>query len=599
MAKFCGHCGQPTDGARFCTSCGQPVPSGNTAGPPANPPASPAPPSVPNESPRPPAPEEPTPQQPGQQSESALEQEEHQRTTDVAPTNEPPAYEPPAYEMPTYEEPRPARPETQQPFGSPPPAPPGHPQQPWAGTPGSPRTMGNPLAGVPVADYLRDVGAVLLLFFSLALPWDFSGDAAERWWVVVSILLCLAALTAPYVAATRAVPGFGPFQSQLVKLLLALPLLGSTLAAVVNELINAASTDGLSGIFVDGSVRGGGVGAAVGVALAGAALAVQPRRSEEPRDHRDDRYWRSATAVAGVAALVITGAVAVASLIWFLDDSGGLTGLFVLYLLALVVGTAGLVALVAGVPLVGALRGSVPAARVLAVVTLTVAGVSIIGTAGDEPNGSFLMPPVETWNGFLGGTFLLLLAGSLAVSRPVQRLDEHYQAWAWITAAGHALVIAAIGVAAEAGIVLALLVAAEVDPGEWVTAVVGCLLGLVGAGVMLAARARLGVLTQSRPTVVGLLAGVVVVDAVAVALILTNDALTLYSSFALNGYEVGIWLTLPAFAAACLVAPSSVRRALGPLVPERAGWAYDQTPGGDRQYGDPGGRQYDDPRGQR
>ncbi len=45
----------------------------------------------------------------------------------------------------------------------------------------------NPFLGVPVADFVKDGAAALALLVALGQPWDWSSDANDHWWVVISM----------------------------------------------------------------------------------------------------------------------------------------------------------------------------------------------------------------------------------------------------------------------------------------------------------------------------------------------------------------------------------------------------------------------------
>ena len=103
----------------------------------------------------------------------------------------------------------------------------------------------NPFLGVPVADFVKDGAAALALLVALGQPWDWSSDANDHWWVVISLLLALVGLGVPYLMASRVVPTFTPQASIVAKLLLAAPLLVSTLVALVMDLTTIGDDDTL------------------------------------------------------------------------------------------------------------------------------------------------------------------------------------------------------------------------------------------------------------------------------------------------------------------------------------------------------------------
>lgn len=444
------------------------------------------------------------------------------------------------------------------------------PQAPWAAArPARPRGV-NPFADAPLTDFARDAGAAVLLFASLALPWDLRNDAADRWWVVVSVLLAVVALALPYLAASRVVPGFGPHQSQLTKIALTAPVLISAAAALVYELLQVADDDSVPGLLGQADFRDGGLGSAVTVAIAGALLAVAPRRSEEPADFRDDRTWWRLAGLVGVTAVVVVSAVFVAGFIRLLTADYVEVEALLLVFLVVLWGCS--LVLVAG-PVPGLLSRDVAWARVAATVGLSVAVVAVLGADGDDAGDSFLsVTPVETWDVLYGGSFAIAAVGALALARSVQRLgDPRLVARSWVATASDAALLAAAaqGVLALV-ILLQLLIVEEADASAIATMVAT----LVSVASLVTGRAGLGGLPSSR---------IRVVAAFALALVSAVIASIVYSSVetatGIGGLGVAAWLSLPALALFSLLAPPSVRQAMGPLMPDRVGVQYSTVVG--------------------
>jgi len=195
------------------------------------------------------------------------------------------------------------------------------------------------VTGVPLADWVRDAAAALLLLASLTALVDFDDVGGSRVAVVAVTLLALAALVVPYVVRGGA---FGARvdgrRAALVRAGLALPYVVTVLVFVLRDLLAG-----------DDPFARGGVGIGLGVGLAGALLAVAPRAEEvqgaatagpgRPAGHALDRAWFAVPVV--VAAVSVVWAVG--SLVAFLAqaDTGRYSGteLFALVLHALVAPT--------------------------------------------------------------------------------------------------------------------------------------------------------------------------------------------------------------------------------------------------------------------
>ena len=330
MAKFCGQCGAPAGDQRFCGSCGAPL-----------------------QAPRRRLPTGPCSRRRRAAIRPAMADDRRSarrwRTTaapwlarsgrlphrgadaGVAGTRPCPASAPPQQPR----EPAAAGgPAAALPAAAPPHAPhPGQQQQgrpDRAGAPGAaarpPRAVPlvNPFLGVPVADFVKDGAAALALLVALGQPWDWSSDANDHWWVVISLLLALVGLGVPYLMASRVVPTFTPQASLVTKLLLAAPLLVSTLVALVMDLTTIGDDSSLGAFGGYGGYEGG-MGLAIALGLGGAALMAQPRRHEEATGLLAEQAWRTAGLAAAVAALVVSVATFVAGSI-ALADSGYVSG---------------------------------------------------------------------------------------------------------------------------------------------------------------------------------------------------------------------------------------------------------------------------------
>ena len=469
----------------------------------------------------------------------------------------PPPQQPPAYQQP------PAAPPAYQ---QPPPAPPGYypPQQGYY----APQPRVNPFIGWPISDYLRDGAALFCLFATLGMPWHIEAEykAGEQWWVVISVLLSVLSLAAPYVAKSRLVPAWTSTHFRLLKLGLNVPLLASVLAALIAELIS------------QGKLDEGGLGVGIAMSLAGCALAVQPRQADEDPAHADDPLWTTAARFAAVAAPALGALTFLAYLVDDVIDDGVLfdetLGFFALALVTVV-----MMLVVVGWPAVGLFSGSPAWRRVFATVAFTVLVVGLFALASDG-DGLFTWPPYEKWKGAggIGGTFLLGAAAGLSVNRALERrangvlppLDG------WLRTARSALMVSAAG----SGVAALALLVGIVNSDEVEASAIVALLMVVGAGA--AAGVALTMLSdpaRNRVVVLGLLAAEVVVSFIAMGIINGEDVAlgpvrlpdaqfvgATALVFPITGWVVAAWVCLPALAAYALTAPREVRAAFGPLV---------------------------------
>ena len=156
----------------------------------------------------------------------------------------------------------------------------------------------HPFAGVTAGDYLRDVAAALLLLISLALRWDFGNDATGRIDVVLITILSVFSLAVPYMARLGALgSGWTRPRIRLVRLLANAPYLLLVVVYLVLDVLRGG-----------GFAAEGGVGVAIGVGLAGALLAAQPREADLDDDPRSaGGLWYGI--VAGLGVLIVLGAV--------------------------------------------------------------------------------------------------------------------------------------------------------------------------------------------------------------------------------------------------------------------------------------------------
>lgn len=124
----------------------------------------------------------------------------------------------------------------------------------------------NPFAGIPVADFVRDGAALLLLLLSLAMPWQYGKDATDLIAVVLLTLLSVLSLGLTYLGRAKV---FGPgVTGPQVALMRAAANVPYVILVIVYIVMDVAKDD----------TRGIGFAAAIG--LTGAALAGMPRSFE-------------------------------------------------------------------------------------------------------------------------------------------------------------------------------------------------------------------------------------------------------------------------------------------------------------------------------
>ena len=216
--------------------------------------------------------------------------------------------------------------------------------------------------------------------------------------------------------ASRVVPTFTPQASLVTKLLLAAPLLVSTLVALVMDLTTIGDDSSLGGY----GGYDGGMGLAIALGLGGAALMAQPRRHEEATGLLAEQAWRTAGLAAAVAALVVSVATFVAGSI-ALADSGYVSGAS--FWTVWIASNLLLPTLFLALPLVALLRGSAGGRRTFAVLAWGV--VLVLLVAEPDGTGAVTGSPVEGWATPAGGVWLLGLAGALLLSRPSVRRTQN------------------------------------------------------------------------------------------------------------------------------------------------------------------------------
>ncbi len=398
----------------------------------------------------------------------------------------------------------------------------------------------NPLAGTRPADVLRDVVAAFLLLLSLGLRWDAWRDATARVDVVLITLLSVFSLAVPYLGRLGAIGGgWTTARIRLARLLLNAPYL----VMVVVYLVLDAVRGGELGIE-------GGIGAAVGVGLAGALLAAQPREAElavRPDGARPGGAWR--WVVAAIGAVIAAGAIGglVATLVRERDDLT-LTGLLVAVLATLL--TLTLVA----APVVGAVAGS-PAWRIV-LVGLGAAAIVLLLLAD---RGVLLRSDVESVH-LTGFGWVLWPAAAAAALAPGLRLGvDHGPRARWFGAAVGLLTLVAVTCVLQVALAVVRLTddASEATDARGSLVAVLVLTVLYLMGVLIAR----GALAQNQPqataVVVVVAATLLLVGLVQLAVVSASDALTV------TFVDQALALVVPVVLAVAVAVPA-FRGAAGP-----------------------------------
>jgi len=420
-----------------------------------------------------------------------------------------------------------------------------------------PARPANPFAGLPLTDFVRDGAALVFLFSVLGTTWQLPGDnGGDEWWVVLSVLLAAASLAVPYLSRADLIPGWSLAHYRITKIGLCLPLAASVVGALINELVHV------------GDDFEGGIGVAVGFALAGLALAVQPRVADDPH-HGEDPIWHRAAVMAGLAAV----AVGTLQFIGFVIDNSDDVFDEPLLFVSLVLLTVGLLLAMFLWPLLDVIARKPGAPLVWSVIGFTLLGTALLGQA-DDGGALFFWPPAEKWSGFLGygGTFVLGaaigLGAAAAIGRRTATAGVHPYT-TWIRTASAALLVSAAG-SAVAVVGFAFGVAVDLDNLEAAQVVVVVLVVVTAVSAYLA-HMLLADPARNRITVLGLAGGTIVLGFITMGVVNGQDlgieSLVLgHGALPITGWVVASWVTLPALAVFALCVPTAVRSALGPLV---------------------------------
>ena len=390
----------------------------------------------------------------------------------------------------------------------------------------------HPFAGIPLSDYLRDGVAALLLFVSLALPWDYQHGASDRIEVVLVTAASVLSLALPYLSRVGVFPATWTVRTtRTARLLANLPY---ALLAVVYLVVDGVTGDGFSG----------GVGVALALGLAGAVLAAQPRRSELGPAEED----RAATEQWMLVVRVLTGLVAATVLVSFvlglvtLADLGFSVGALV----GLLADSVLVLALVAW-PLLGTARRDAAWRAVLSALGVVFCLVFVIG-ASDAAR----LPQIQSLH-FGGFGLVLLPAGAAAASAPgvLRGMRRTSGSERWVGAALRTflvLAVVAVVTAVDAGVAVA-------EGASEAPVVIGLVLALLIAVAAVVGLSALRTSPAAGRGIALVLAGVVaVLGLVALVLAASDDYLG-----AVTYPFLLLALGLPATVAVVLLVPPSMR----------------------------------------
>ena len=337
-------------------------------------------------------------------------------------------------------------------------------------------------AGLTAGDYLRDVVAALLLLISLGLRWDYANVAVDRIDVVLITIVSVFSLAVPYMARMGALgQGWTAGGVRWVRLLANAPYFVLVAVYLVIDILNGGYRD-----------TGGGIGVALGVGLAGAILAAQPREGELGPDGARRRgglwYW----VVAGLGAIIIAGAIA-SLVITVVDRRDTIEVRELIAGLLLVAGVLVLVVL----PVIGTLvrNGS------WRLVLLTLGGAAALLLILAD-GGRLHELPVESFHRIAFGYVLWPAVAAAAASPSVRRaMREQAPRDRWVRAAVRLLTVALLACAVQVGLLI-LGITQSYSRGALVAVLVLTVLYAMGAIIVRSA------LAQNQPSAAGVAYGV-------------------------------------------------------------------------------------------
>ena len=356
-----------------------------------------------------------------------------------------------------------------------------YPAAPFAAAPAAPRPPIS-FTRLTAGDYLRDVVAVLLLLISLGLRWDYANVAVDWIDVVLITIVSVFSLAVPYMARMGALgQGWTAGGVRSVRLLANSPYFVLVAVYLVIDIL-------------DGGYRGtgGGIGVALGVGLAGAILAAQPREGELGPDgaRRRDGLWY--WVVAGLGAVIVAGAIAsLAITVVDLRDTIEVRDLIAGLLLL-----AGVLVVVV-LPVIGTLMRN--GSWRLVLLTLGGAAALLLILAN---GGRLNEPSAESFHLVAFGYLLWPAVAAAAASPTVRRaMREQAPRDRWARAAVRLLTVALLACAVQVGLLI-LGITGSQSRGTLVAVLVFTVLYAMGAIIARSA------LAQSQPSAAGVAYGV-------------------------------------------------------------------------------------------
>ncbi|WP_407317373.1 hypothetical protein UQW22_12710 [Isoptericola halotolerans] len=404
----------------------------------------------------------------------------------------------------------------------------------------------SPFADVPTRDVVRDVVAVVALLLALPLPWNEVRRGSDLLWVVLTTVVAVLAVAAPYARRAGIVPdGWVQVAAPRARLVGLAPYALVVLLHLVLDVL---------------SVGGPGVGAGLALGLAGAVLAASLPTT---------RGLLVSAVVVAVAAVATPLTTAVAGRPWPLVVGAVLAALLVLAVLWLTVRAF--------------LQGDDAAGVVLVAVGAAVAlELALLG-------GSSQYAWVESVHGDRYGLLLLPVVAAFAVPSVLGRVgaspDEPVEAAAarWVLVAVRALdLMIVVGTFVTLVAVVRLVAAAATDVpgfGFGVEPVLRLVVGvLVVVVAFLARRALLRDARTAHATAVGAACVVVVLGLV---ILVARAGVGTRS----HVEELLLALALPAVVLGALLLPPSVRAFVDaePAGEDGTDWSPAGAPAGDER----------------
>ncbi len=422
--------------------------------------------------------------------------------------------------------------------------------------PGAPTaTRASAFHGVPARDYVTDALALVLLLVALGLGWDFRYAASERIEVVLVTIVSILSLSLFYLARSGALPRGWTNRTVLgARALANAPFALLVLVYLVLD---------MSVAFSEGPATGsvpGGVGPAVAIGLAGAALAASPRSAElrSARTVELVTLWTRRALAALLGTAVVVQFVGLVTLLVdasrYVRTAAAGAGIGALVVSAL------LVTAVAAGPLIGVLRGHGPWRRVLVAVAATAAATFVLyAPLNHEQADSGFHSATSAALGNAG--YVILPTAGVLVLSPIWRRLVRPDASAeqgWFAAASRAWLSIALVAGAIALVQLIVLVTLATQRNGVDGWRVQLMLVVAACGVAaLIARALFDATQPTRATALALTLVVVALGIVAVVLAAQQRSYGWTTTVDLPLLLVAFGL--PALVAIALLGPAPVR----------------------------------------